>query len=404
MLGAGLCQAEDATELDEAVDFDAVYKADVMSNVAGGIKRGTAVLGNLDLKLTLDAEKLLGWRGGSIFVQGLSSLGGKPNADYAGTAQGIDNIEAETNTAKLYQAWIQQVMWGDQASVLAGLYDLNAEFYVNDTASLFLHPSPGIGVELAQTGLNGPSIFPTTSLALRAKVQPTPGLYLQGAVLDGVPGDPNNPHGTHIRFDKGDGVLVIAEAGYLSGNHGQVFLTDRDRDNKTTEPFGKFAVGVWRYSSKFDDLVDVDGAGDPLRRNNNRGLYVLAEQNLYHEADDSSQGLAAFLRYGVANADINRFDQALYVGAVYTGLIAGHDTDQLGVSLGIAHNGAKYRQAHAATETTENEAGLELTYRAQVTPWLAVQPNIQYIIHPNTDPQLHNATVIGVRFEVAMQH
>ncbi len=404
MLGACVCQAEDAKQLDEAVDLDVVYKADVMSNVSGGIKRGTDVLGNLDLKLTFDAEKLFGWRGGSLFLYGLSSLGGKPNAHYAGTAQGIDNIEVETNTAKLYQAWVQQILWDDRLSLLAGLYDLNSEFYVNDTAGLFLNPAPGIGTDFSQTGLNGPSIFPTTSVAFRVKAQPTPDFYVQAAVLDGVPGDPNNPHGTHIQFNKGDGVLVVAEAGYLSGNHGQVFLTDRDRDDKTTEPFGKFAIGVWHYTSKFDDLVDVDGAGDPIRRNNNSGVYFIAEQSLYHEQVDTSQGLAAVLRYGVANADVNRFDQALYVGAVYTGLIAGRDNDQLGFSFGIAHNGAKYRQSQrdAGTPAQENETGLELTYRAQITPWLAIQPDIQYIIHPNTDPQLSNATVIGVRLEIPL--
>ncbi len=385
----------------DGIDVDVVYKAGVMSTVSGGLKRGTAVLGNLDVQVMVDAEKRLGWRGGSIFLYGLSNLGGKPNAQYADTAQGIDNIEVGTRTAKLYEAWVQQVLLDDKLSLLAGLYDLNSEFYVTDTAGLFLHPSAGIGPDLSQTGKNGPSIFSTTSVALRAKVQPTPDFYIQGAVLDGVPGDPKNHRGTHIQFNKGDGALVIAEAGYLRGDHGQVFLSDKNKDDKATEPFGKYAIGTWYYTAKFDDLIDKDGLGDPIRRNNNRGVYFLAEQSLYHEAIDSSQGLAAFLRYGVANADINRFQKYMGVGAVYTGLIPGRDSDQLGFSVSNARNGAKYRQSQLdeGTPAQSSETSLELSYRAQLTPWLAVQPDIQYIIHPGTNPKRNNATVIGVRFE-----
>lgn len=402
-LGVSLCQAGETGGSESAMDFDLMYKADVMSTVSGGKKRGTEVLGNLDVKLMFDAEQLFDWRGASFFLHGLSSLGGKPNARQAGTAQGIDNIEVNTNTAKLYEAWAQQLLWDDRASLLAGLYDLNSEFYVTDTSGLFLHPAPGIGSEFGQTGQNGPSIFPTTSVALRVKAQPDPSYYIQAAVLDGVPGDPDNPRGTHVQFNEGDGALVIAEGGYLRGDHGQVFLSDRDRDNKSTEPFGKYAVGAWYYTARFDDLTEVDGAGKALRRNDNRGVYFLAEQSLYHEADDA-QGLAAFLRYGVANADINRLDRSLYLGAVYTGLLPGREADQLGLSLGVAHNGSKYRQSQLSADTPaqESETGMELTYRAQITPWLAVQPDIQYIVHPNTDPQLRNATVLGVRFEAAL--
>jgi porin len=30
----------------------------------------------------------------------------------------------------------------------------------------------------------------------------------------------------------------------------------------------------------------------------------------------------------------------------------------------------------------DNETIIELTYQAQVTPWLIVQPDLQYVVHP----------------------
>jgi porin len=53
--------------------------------------------------------------------------------------------------------------------VKIGLYDLNSEFDVIEAAALFLNPSHGIGPDFAQSGRNGPSIFPVTSLAIRGE-------------------------------------------------------------------------------------------------------------------------------------------------------------------------------------------------------------------------------------------
>jgi porin len=43
---------------------------------------------------------------------------------------------------------------------------------------------------------------------------------------------------------------------------------------------------------------------------------------------------------------------------------------------------------------------LEVTYRAQIKPWLALQPDVQYIINPNMDLNLKDAWVFGLRTEV----
>ena len=42
------------------------------------------------------------------------------------------------------------------------------------------------------------------------------------------------------------------------------------------------------------------------------------------------------------------------------------------------------------------ETNLELTYMAQIVPGWTVQPNLQFIWHPNGDASA-NATVIGAR-------
>lgn len=387
-------ETQQSLSAENSFNWSVLYRADVTSNLSGGLKQGTTALGNLDLKLDWDLGTLFGWDGMSVGLHGIASHGGKPNEHYVGSSQGINNIEVETNTAKVLQAWVQKQWQDDKVSALLGLYDLNSEFYVSHSTGIFLHPSPGIGSELAQTGLNGPSIYPTTSVGLRLRFRPTSETYLQAVVLDGVPGDPGNPRGTHIQFNDGDGTLSVAEIGFIP------------ELNKELEAAGlpvtdKFAIGAWSYTSRFEDLVEVDGAGDPLMKKGNSGFYVLAEKILYVGTSTPGSHADGFIRYGRANADFNQFESYFQTGLVFTGMVPGRSQDQFALAYSIAETSDTYRLAvsNSGGQAMRHESVLEATYRAPVTSWFILQPNIQYVIHPGADAQVKNATVLGIRFE-----
>lgn len=384
-------------DADPAVVFSLLYRADVIGVVSGGIQRGATALGNLDLKADIDLDRSLGWEGVSLGLHGIASHGGKPNARLVGSSQGVDNIEVDTNTAKLFQAWIQKTWNDDRASLLFGLYDLNSEFYVSHSTPIFLHPAPGIGSEFAQSGRNGPSVFPTSSLALRFKYQPTAETYVQAALLDAVPGDPDDPRGTHIRFDDGDGTLRVAEVGYIP----KMIYANPGAELPPTD---KYALGYWSYTARFEDLVDVDDAGDPVMRKGDSGFYMLAEKILYLGERPGSH-VDGFVRYGRANADVHPISSYFQTGLVFTGMLPRREEDQFALSFSVAQTSDKYRQAtsNAGGLATRNEAVWEVTYRAPVTPWLIVQPNLQYVVHPGADAQIDDATVLGIRFEMSLE-
>lgn len=364
---------------EKGIDTEIVYKFDVMSNVSGGIREGTRGLDNLDIIASFDGEKLIGSTGTSALIHVLNNNGGRPE-DLVGSAQGVDNIEVPKATAKLFQAWIQQNFSEDRLSLLAGIYALDSEFEVTETSGLFLHSTYGAGTDLSQSGRNGPPIFPYGALAVRAKVQPTKELYVQGAVLDGVPGDPDDPEGTHIDLNSGDGALVIAEAGYAPSS-GQ-----------------KLALGGWYYTEEFPDHLAVDNAGNPVQERS-QGMYLIGELPVYQEVGSENQGLAAFARLGFADGDVNQFDVAWSTGVVYTGLFPTRDEGQLGLAISGVHNASKFKKASAlaGSSVESSETALELTYNDNLTPWLSLQPDAQYIINPGTDPVLDNALVLGLR-------
>lgn len=367
----------------EPLALQLVYKADILAGLGGGYRNQIGYLGNLDVKITVAGERAFGLGGATLFAHLLHNHGAKPNKQI-GTLQGVDNIEVGTNTGKVLQLWYQQQLLDDRLSLLVGLYDLNTEFYVTDSSSVFVHPALGAGSELAQTGANGPSIFPTTSVGLRVRANLSEAAYAQAVVLDGVPGNPANPRGTHIRFDRGDGALWAVETGYRPApSEGELEVT-------------KLAAGHWRYARRFNDQLDVDQDGAPVKRKN-YGFYLLAERTLWRDAADAQRGLTAFVRYGAATPAVNPIDRALALGAVYQGLLPSRGQDTLGFAIAAARTSAKFRSS--AEPAMRREIAYELTYRAPVNAWLAIQPELQHI--RSADSGAAPATLASVRLEAS---
>jgi len=385
----------------KGVEIGITHKSDVVANVSGGIENGTVWIGHTEATLGLDLEKLLGWDATTAYFHYHSDLGSKFNTNYVGSFVGVNNIEVATNTAQFYHAWIEKSFFKDSFSLRAGLYPIDSEFYVTETSGLFLAPPYGMSNEIAQT--DTPAIFPIGALALRAKYT-TPGknFYVQGAILDGVAGDPNHTHGTHIRLGHGEGTMSIVEFGYTPQDEPSG-KEEAKAEEEEAESFNKTAIGFWRYSRRFDDLVATDVLGNPDRRHN-QGAYFLAERSLFIEHGHPAQGLAGFVRFGTASNDINALDWTASLGLRYHGLIPGRDDDIAGIAVTVNHAGDKFRRASRAIgdPTTEHdETDWEFTYRAQINPWLALQPNVQYIVNPGMDRTLENAWIMGFRTEVA---
>ena len=368
----------------KGIDFSLVHKSDVLSNFSGGIKRGAAWEGHTELSVSLDLDKLAGFDATTVYIHYHSDLGSKFNTHYVGAVVGMDNIEVATNTAQFYQAWLQKNFFKDQLSVLAGLYAVDAEFYATETTALFFEPPYGMANEVALSGKAGPPIFPLGALGVRAKyTAAAKNFYVMGALTDGVPGDPNNPHGTHIKLGRGDGTFSIVEFGYTSQTE------DLAED---AEVFNKYAVGYWAYSTKLPDL-------DPISTDKHRsqGVYVLAERSLFVEQGHPAQGLAGFVRLGFAPEKTQQVDWTSSVGLRYHGLFDGRDDDIMGIALTTNHASNLYRNLN---NSERYETDFELTYRAQIKPWLALQPDLQFIVNPNMDLNLKDAWVFGVRTEL----
>jgi len=128
---------------DQGVVFSMTYTGEVWGNVKGGIKQGATYDGQLLPQLDIDLEKLLGWDGASFRVSMLQGHGPALSNGWVGNLMNVSSIVAIPPATRLYNAWLQQNLFGNLLSVRVGVMNVDAEFITSVTASLFLNSSFG---------------------------------------------------------------------------------------------------------------------------------------------------------------------------------------------------------------------------------------------------------------------
>ena len=316
------------------------YVSDLLRNASGGIRSGSAFLQNVDATIALDLGRVFGSGTGSLFAYLLWNDASTFSDRYPGDAQVVSNIDAE-RALRLYELWYEHRQ-ADALSLKIGLYDLNSEFDAVDAAALFLNSSHGIVPTYSQTGENGPSIFPVTSLSARLQWEIDKNNVLRYALLDAVPGDPENPAATAVKLSSRDGVLHALEY------------------NRNFPDALRLGLGAFLYSAEFEAIRETDDGGNPVHRDGNAGWYAFAEGNVYSDATHGRTA-SAFIRYGAANGTLNPFDRYFGAGMVMSGFVPRRPDDEIGISMAMVRCGADYR---AAAGAESHETVFELTYRA----------------------------------------
>lgn len=377
MIGSIPVPGRAETESDgPTVSAEFGYVSDLLQNASGGIQSGSVYLQNVDATIAFDLGRVLGSGTGSLFAYLLWNDASTFSDRYPGDAQVVSNIDAE-RALRLYELWYEH-RHADALSLKIGLYDLNSEFDAVDAAALFLNSSHGIIPTYSQTGENGPSIFPVTSLSARLQWEIDKNNVLRYALLDAVPGDPENPAATTVKLSSHEGVLHALEY------------------NRNFPDALRLGLGAFLYSAEFDVIRKTNAGGNPVRRDGNAGWYGFAEGNVYTDATHG-RAASAFVRFGTANGALNPFDRYLGAGMTLSGFVPRWPDHQIGISMAMARCGADFRTANNARS---HETAFEFTYVLPIADRLQIQPDLQYILNPGADPGLENALVLGVRLEL----
>lgn len=376
------------TKLEEnAIRFGLTTFNDVQTVVSGGLARRTYAPGLVEATLTLDLDRLFGWCRTLAFFRGLGMYGRDPT-EGTGSLNAPSNLGNSVGTIRLFEGWIEPTFFDEMLSIRAGMYAVDTEFDVKETAAVLMNGGFGTGVDLSQSGRNGPCIYSTSCLGVRVGFHPTPNWYAQVALVDGVAGNPNDPYGTHVILNRDEGMLTLGEVGYTRGVDEGGFI--------------HAAMGMWYYTRPFDDILQVDANGNPQQTFSKPGVYALLEGALYTEQGKPTQGLSAFIRVGMADQNVNQVQYYAAGGFAYTGFFPGRDEDVAALGVSVPINGSRYKTAQelAGNPVRDLEAAIEATYWVPVLPSLSMQVDAQYIVNPGTDPTIDNALVLGMRTRI----
>ncbi|MFC1541068.1 carbohydrate porin [Candidatus Latescibacterota bacterium] len=380
---------------------------------------------------TLDS---LIWGRNAIFGFDVVYINGINPSDTIGDFQGISNIAA-SQTWKPYETWLQLDIIKERFSVLFGMFDINSEFYFNETAALFINSSFGIGTEFSKSGKNGAPTFPNPGLGLRLKMILNDNVSLKTAIMDGVPFTPDENWIERYKLDRNEGALLTMEISIVSNEEKLTTLAPsskrlqrrrhrmqsersnntyhrfRHQWNKDYQPlievheggYSKFSLGSWYYTADFDYHNENSIIESNNYQKGNWGIYSTGEKFLWQNSNNPIQAVNVFFHTGICDKDVNKVDISFAGGFVYSGNFFKHFQDQIGFGLSAAHISEGFQKLFINSGGKKNnwEIAAEISYRSQVNNTLSFQPDIQYIYNPGYNPDFDNTTVIGMRLELA---
>ena len=347
----------------------ATYSIEGFGAAGKGIDDGADWTSVLEFGLDVDAEKLIGLPGGSLHASALWIEGTDPS-ERVGNLNAISNLSAPA-AARLYQLWYKQVLGPATAKI--GQVLASDDFMVSAAAALYLNA--GFGTYPTFTAnINAPT-YPLGAPGAVVAWQAAEFLQLQAGVYVADAG-PNDAGNTGFGWSTDHGWVVFSEVAYRAKPGGLA---------------GVYKLGGYYDTARFTDLSSGD------RDRGNWSLYIMGDQAI-HAGAEGAPAVTVFVGAGLSpQEDRNTVHFYAQGGVNVTGLLPPRPKDVLGLAATYTGFSDDFLRANRAARTpvTSQEAIIELTYQAAITPFLILQPDLQYVVDANQSR--HNAVVLGIR-------
>jgi porin len=379
---------------NDGITIGVVDSENLLGNLSGGVKQGATLQGVATGMLEIDTGKAFGLPGGLFHVTALQIHGENLSAAYLDSLQTANGNEAE-DTTRLWELWYDQSIENGRADIKIGQQSIDNEFLISKYSGLFINTAAGWPLLPSYDLYGGGPAYPLASLGVRLQAKPAGNTNILAGVFDDNPGggpfsaDAQRLDAAGAKFNLNTGALFIAELQYGVNQAGRGLPS-------------MYKIGAW-YDTGF--FPDQRLAGEI--RKGNYSVYGVVDQTVWQSASDHSRNLNLFGRIMAAPDGQNLIDFSVNGGVALAAPLPDRDNDQAGLDIGIGR--VSRRAAGLDQDDGLPQSGIEmlveLTYQAQVTPWLQLQPDIQYVIHPGAgllDPEdgtrlLANEFVAGLR-------
>ena len=356
------------------VDLFARYVSGAWSNLRGGFAAGARYEGFAYWGVDTDLDRLVGWDGARFHISWTSYHGGQPSEDLIGQfpASVVTGYEAE-RSVRFFEIFVQQELAAGRVRVKVGQLVADRDFFVSAYSDVFRNANLG-SFSVGRASPFAP-FYPVAAPGVVVSARFGEKWRARFGVYTADPGlDESDNIGFDWGFDNGAFMLgeVTAESRAFglpaSYTAGVVFATAKDL--------------VWGTERVVDE---------------NHGFYGMADQALLLDAQDSTV-LGAFARF-IYVPRTDRSIQEWYVdfGLSWFGPLPGRDRDVVALALVYTTFSRDYLDATEAAglDLTNQQAMVELTYRAQITGWLRLQPSLQLFFDPHRSRS--NAVALGLQ-------
>lgn len=386
-------------------------------NAYGGkdTENATRFSGSADYYLKFDTARMGLWPGGLITLHGETQFGqsiiGKTGSLMVPNYQALLPLPGEAGLTTLSEFYIAQAL-SEKIVILAGKIDLtmgDANEFAHDQRTQFSNAAFRVNPVLYNAG-------PYTAMSAGVILIPTDWLTVVTFVNDNDPNGAATTTGFQTAFDGRNWFSVAQEYDFTLKLFGQTghqrlgwYWTARDFRDLTSDPRIQLPIGVvgrgilarrflppWARVLRVGDTVY--NVVNPEQRPDDWALYYNFDQYLFTESKDPKQGWGLFGRVGWSTGDANVIQQFYSGGLGGKGSIPSRDRDAWGVGyyfLNISDN-------LGSLTGIDSEQGVELFYNIEVTPWLHITPDLQFIVDPGGGlGDRDTAIVYGVRAQMS---
>jgi porin len=395
----------------------------LLGNVAGGVKTGATLQGVTTATLQVNTAAAFNLPGGTFNVSALQIHGRPLSPYYLDDLQTANGNEADDAT-RLWELWYDQSFDYGRADVKIGQQSIDNEFITSTNSGLFVNTMAGWPLIPSDDLYGGGPAYPLSSLGVRGRYKPADNMTILAGVFDDNPpggsfsNDPQSDDAGGTAFNLNTGALFIAELQYVTN---QPANGDLVQTSAAPGLSGTYKIGIWYDTGAFPDqafgtdglsLADPASNGTARLHHGNYSLYAVVDQAVWQAAGGQTVNLFARVM-GAPPVDENLISFSLNGGVTVAAPFASRPNDMVGLDLDVgkvsgraaALDRAVALYGGAPYPVRGTEELVELTYQAQVRPWLTVQPDLQYTVNPGAglldpaDPahRLRNELVVGVR-------
>ena len=176
-----------------------------------------------------------------------------------------------------------------------------------------------------------------------------------------------------------------------------MFIGEFDLSHYVNNLPESYKIGGYYHTNNFTDYKDT------LKNiSGNYGIYAISDMVLWSGFNHPHSYLGLFIQGGAAPQNINQVNYYLGGGIHLNGALPQRFHDALGIAFAYVNMSPPFRKLDPLLE--KGELALEFTYKIYMFEHYSIQPNLQYIINPGANPNLGNALVGLIRFNIYLDN